>query len=42
MTKKSLLTTATLIAGLLTVSAAFAQDYDLVINNGRVILVCPH
>ena len=37
MTKKSLLTTTTLIAGLLTVSAAFAQDYDLVINNGRVI-----
>jgi N-acyl-D-glutamate deacylase len=34
--KTSLLTT-TLIAGLLTVSAACAQDYDLVINNGRVI-----
>ncbi|PCD75704.1 amidohydrolase family protein [Pseudothioclava arenosa] len=34
--KTSLLTT-TFIAGLLTVSAAFAQDYDLVINNGRVI-----
>ena len=38
MTKTSLLTTTTaLIAGLLTVSTAFAQDYDLVINNGRVI-----
>ena len=37
MTKTSLLTTTTLVAGLLTVSAAFAQDYDLVINNGRVI-----
>lgn len=34
--KTSLLTT-TLVAGLLTVSAAFAQDYDLVINNGRVM-----
>ena len=37
LSKTSLLTTTTLIAGLLTVSAAFAQDYDLVINNGRVI-----
>ena len=37
MTKTSLFTTTTLVAGLLTVSAAFAQDYDLVINNGRVI-----
>ncbi|WP_208983984.1 amidohydrolase family protein [Roseibium aggregatum] len=37
MAKTSLLTTTTLVAGLLTVSAAFAQDYDLVINNGRVI-----
>ena len=34
--KTSLLIT-TFIAGLLTVSAAFAQDYDLVINNGRVM-----
>ena len=31
------LTTTTIIAGLLSVSAAFAQDYDLVINNGRVM-----
>ncbi|MDA7428855.1 amidohydrolase family protein [Primorskyibacter aestuariivivens] len=37
MAKTLFLTTTPLIAGLLTVSAAFAQDYDLVINNGRVI-----
>ncbi len=37
MKAKTTILTTTLIAGLLTVSAAFAQDYDLVINNGRVI-----
>ena len=37
MAKTLRLTTTTIIAGLLTVSAAFAQDYDLVINNGRVM-----
>ncbi len=37
MAKTLRLATTTIIAGLLTVSAAFAQDYDLVINNGRVM-----
>ena len=37
MTKKSHLAIATILAGLLSVSTAFAQDYDLVINNGRVM-----
>jgi N-acyl-D-glutamate deacylase len=37
MSKTLHLTTTTIIAGLLSVSAAFAQDYDLVINNGRVM-----
>ncbi len=37
MAKSVYLTTATIIVGLLAVSTAFAQDYDLVINNGRVI-----
>ncbi|MDW4547739.1 aminoacylase [Defluviimonas sp. D31] len=37
MKAKTSLSTTALIAGLLTVSTAFAQDYDLVINNGRVM-----
>jgi N-acyl-D-glutamate deacylase len=37
MAKTLFLTTATVVAGLLTFSAALAQDYDLVISNGRVI-----
>ena len=37
MAKTLRFTATTLIACLLTVSAAFAQDYDLVINNGRVM-----
>ena len=37
MFRKFCLTTTTIIAGFLSVSVAFAQDYDLVINNGRVI-----
>ena len=37
MVRKFCLTTTTIIAGFLSVSVAFAQDYDLVINNGRVM-----
>ncbi|MEE4236412.1 MAG: hydrolase, partial [Anderseniella sp.] len=37
MFRKICLTTTTIIAGFLSVSVAFAQDYDLVINNGRVM-----